>query len=282
MSILTAPSLRWTATLAIAGSVLANLPFRAEAADDGQWHFRVTPYLWFPAMSGSLDAEVPGLLGPTAGVPRQLDVSTTVNPDSYLSSLQMAAMVSAEASKGKWSILTDIVYTDFSNQDMKIDRAIDRQLQLPAPVSRQARMDLSATIWTLAAGYRVVDDRSWSLDLIGGLRYLEMNSDLTVTLEGPAGRALRSQKASVDMSDWDGIVGLRGQVSIQDTKWFVPFYADVGTGDSELTWQGMLGVGYRFDWGEATLVWRALGYQFDNNNMDLTMNGPGLGVSFRW
>jgi hypothetical protein len=62
----------------------------------------------------------------------------------------------------------------------------------------------------------------------------------------------------------------------------VPDYADIGTGDSNLTRQAMLGVGYRFDWGEVTLAYRALDYDFDQHDADMTLYGPGLGVGFRW
>ena len=35
---------------------------------------------------------------------------------------------------------------------------------------------------------------------------------------------------------WDGIVGLRGNVKL-DKYWYLPYYFDVGTGASDLTWQ---------------------------------------------
>jgi hypothetical protein len=86
----------------------------------------------------------------------------------------------------------------------------------------------------------------------------------------------------MDEDYWDGIVGARGQIRLGNTPWFMPFCADIGTGSSDLTWQALLGVGYRFDWGEATFAWRAMGYELDGDNVDLTFNGPGLGVGFRW
>jgi len=30
----------------------------------------------------------------------------------------------------------------------------------------------------------------------------------------------------------------------ESRKWFVPYYLDVGTGESDLTWQAMGGIGY--------------------------------------
>jgi len=34
-----------------------------------------------------------------------------------------------------------------------------------------------------------------------------------------------------------------GACSEGDSGWFVPFYLDVGTGPSTVTWQGLLGIG---------------------------------------
>lgn len=65
-------------------------------------------------------------------------------------------------------------------------------------------------------------------------------------------------------------------------RWFIPYYADIGTGDSDLTWQVLTGVGYAFDWGDLSLSIRGLSYEFDQDDADLRMTGPALEVSFRW
>jgi hypothetical protein len=109
-----------------------------------------------------------------------------------------------------------------------------------------------------------------------------MSSDLEIQVLRSGGRFYRERKVSLDQDLWDGIVGARGQILFPSSNWFIPYYADVGTGDCNLTWQAMLGLGYRFDWGHVTLAYRALGYDFNKDNTDLTLYGPGLGVGFRW
>jgi hypothetical protein len=42
------------------------------------------------------------------------------------------------------------------------------------------------------------------------------------------------------------------------SAWFVPYYLDVGAGDSYLTWQALAGIGYKFKWGETAAFWRYL------------------------
>ena len=67
-----------------------------------------------------------------------------------------------------------------------------------------------------------------------------------------------------------------------DGKWFMPYYADIGTGSNQWTWQALLGVGYRFGWGELSLVVRSLSYYFDDDKLDLRMTGPALGATFNF
>jgi hypothetical protein len=41
----------------------------------------------------------------------------------------------------------------------------------------------------------------------------------------------------------------------------VPFLADVGAGESKLTWQAAGGISYGFKWGEVTAMYRYLSYE---------------------
>jgi len=117
---------------------------------------------------------------------------------------------------------------------------------------------------------------------MAGFRYFAMDSDPTLKLRGTDGLFSREQKVSMDQKEWDGIVGVRGQVLFTETHWFIPYYLDVGTGGSKWTWQALLGLGYRLDWGEVTLAVRSLSYDFDKDDADIRFTGPALGVGFSW
>lgn len=266
---------------AVAFSSLTQAATSGTEAEDGRWHFNLVPYLWFPVMEGSIDTDV-ALPGPLGGEPRQVKVSGDIEPSSYLSDLDMAFMIMGEARKDRWLIYTDLMYMDLGSQDTRIRSVTGPLGDFSTEVARNARTDISSVLWTLGAGYEVVRDPSWSLSVVAGFRYLGLESDLTLSLQDARGRYLRALTASMDEDYWDGIVGARGQIRLGNTPWFMPFYADIGTGSSDLTWQALLGLGYRFDWGEATFAWRAMGYELDGDNVDLTFNGPGLGVGFRW
>jgi hypothetical protein len=272
--------LRFSATLAAIYFLMAA--DSAYGADGQRWRFHVVPYLWFPAVDASAEVTVPSLRGAIGDELGPVSLSTDVGPSDYLDNLNMAFMALGEARKGPWSVYTDLLYTSFGTSETNLRRVTGPRGNLDAEVSRNARTDLSTTAWTLAGGYRAVERATFELDLMAGLRYLTMSSDLELQLVGSDGRFYRQPSLSLDQDKWDGIVGARGRLLFPGAAWFAPYYVDIGTGGSDFTWQAMLGVGYRFTWGEVTLAYRALGYELDKNDMDLTLHGPALGAGFRW
>ena len=64
----------------------------------------------------------------------------------------------------------------------------------------------------------------------------------------------------------------------------MPYYLDVGTGNSDLTWQALAGIGYSFKWGEMIAAWRYLDYEMpsDKRIADMNFSGPAVGAVFRW
>jgi hypothetical protein len=87
------------------------------------------------------------------------------------------------------------------------------------------------------------------------------------------------------VSNWDAIAGLKGRVALGEGRhWFVPYYFDVGTGESSLTWQAMAGVGYSFGWGDVTLAWRHIDYDMKSGKSieSVSFDGPGVAAAFRW
>lgn len=82
---------------------------------------------------------------------------------------------------------------------------------------------------------------------------------------------------------WDGIVGLRGIAEIND-RWAFRYYGDVGTGDSDVTWQLAALFDYSFNerW-TGSFGYRHLEYEFDKPVAALTetsVTGPILGIRY--
>jgi hypothetical protein len=268
------------AALAVLG--LSASPAIAQAGDevdpyDGDWHFRLTPYLWLPNVNGTIDGY---LLGSDLGDSR---VSSEIGPNDYLKNLKLGAMATGEVRKGEWSLLTDIIYIDFGDQRSRVRNISGLEGRSLGSIDRNATTSLSATVWTLAGARTLVNKPMGTLDLLAGFRYVDVATELKLNIIGSGGRLNASTRRSRGLTEWDGIVGVKGRVRFGESRWTLPYYLDVGTGSSNWTWQALLGVGYAFDWGDINLSIRSLSYDFNGkNDADLRMTGPTLGATFRW
>lgn len=265
---------------ALLGAAPASTVAVAAEADpfDGGWHFTLIPYVWLPNINTKLTHDFPS--APTD------QIQSEVGPNDYLENLQFTLMLTAEVRKGPWSAFSDILYLDLGNQDTRVRGITGPGGRELVDLGMETETGLNGTLWTLAGAYTAVQRPEGHLDLFLGLRYMGLETDLDWTFERDSDRPdfdrLRTGQSSKDWANWDAIIGVKGQIRLGDTAWFVPYYLDLGTGDSELTWQAMLGVGYRFDWGSANLSIRSLSYEFDEADARLRFTGPSLGVSFLW
>ena len=103
---------------------------------------------------------------------------------------------------------------------------------------------MSSWVVHAARGYNVYDRERTTTDLVFGVRYLDLASDLFLNLS--VGSPDISESVSIDLSGdvWDAIVGARGVISLGD-RWFLPWGANIGAGESDLTWQAMAGIGFK-------------------------------------
>lgn len=258
--------------LALVG-VGAAVPTPAGAAEDrfdGNWHLNVTPYLWLPAINGTVNY--------SQG--RGGSISAQVDPGSYLQNLDFAGMLTGEARKGNWSAFTDYIYLHLSGSNPAVKSVSDPAGNVQVPVNLGGSTSVISNVWTLAGGYTVWHEAPGHLEVFVGTRLLNFDSSVGWNFSTPIGLITPGGKVSQTLTKWDGIAGLRGQIRFGESKWFMPYYADIGAGSDNWTWQAILGVGYRFGWGELSLVVRSLSYYFDDDKLDLRMTGPALGATF--
>ena len=261
---------------------LIRVPLAQASADE--WSFNVTPYFWFFDIEGDLR------YSPRAGGSPHVEISNS----DLLENLDFGLMLSGEARKGRWSIFTDVMYFDLSSQESRV-KAIDFNLGGPInPTSTSLDLGTSSSLeaweWTLAGGYGVITGPTVALDVFGGFRFFSADAStdwqLSATVSGPGPGQVFQRTGSISQSEdlWDAIVGVRGQVRLWDSNWYVPYYFDIGTGDSDLTWQGMLGLSYRFGWGDIKFAYRYLYYDTDEGKLfdNLDFEGPALGLTFRF
>jgi hypothetical protein len=271
---------RGVAALAIGAAALASPVASAEDANefDGQWHYGLTVYGWFPAMT--TDATFALRNGATASP------SVTVKPKDYLSDLQFGAMGAFQARNGNVTLFTDIVYADISSLSSKVTRLHTPDGDITPPVNIDVNVGLKELIWTLGAGYTVARSDQGNFDLLAGARYGSLKTSLGVNVFGPNGNLGTSANTDANKDVWTGIIGFKGNLRLSDDgKWYMPFEADIGAGSSSATsGNAILAVGYKFSWGDLVGGWRYLSYNMGSNApiQKLIMSGPALGATFRW
>ncbi len=249
-----------------------------DASAGGDWRYSLSVYGYVPSLSG--DSSFPASSGST------VDVSG----DEILDALKFTFMGAFDAHNGRWGVFTDFIYLDLGDtkrgtRDFTVDgRAV------PASVSADLSWDLKGVLWTLGGQYRLVSEPSLRLDGLAGARLFSMKPSLRWSINGDLGPIAgvgRTGSSELSETLWDGIVGAKGRFVIGDSgsKWTLPFYVDVGTGESRLTWQAAAGVSYAFSWGELTGMWRHISYDMKSDSgpiKDLRFSGPMLGATFRW
>jgi hypothetical protein len=264
-----------TATTQCAAATAAALSLMiasAAHADANDWQFKVTPYLWLPSVSATLGFEPPDSGGSRADT-------------DLLKHLEFAFFLNAEAMKGDWGLAFDFVYCDFSKESGRVTNIVGPGGGIEIPVNTGTTVGLSGTLFSPTGTYALMRSSNANIDLLAGMRYTHISSTLDwsfatslPSLPGQTGSA----QTKVDL--YDGIVGVRGRVNFGDSHWFMPFYLDAGAGSSKFTWQGLLGVGYGFGWGDLLLAYRELSLEQggSGNVQRLTFSGPTLGASFRF
>ena len=223
------------------------------------WRFSVTPYAWALGISGSVSYNDTRL--------GQVEMS----PGNVLSNLNGAAMVVAQAQRGRLGFYLDAIYGDLT-----VDNS--RTVQ-QASLNASTRIDM--TILTVAPSYTLHQSPSLILDGVLGARFLWQNASTTIRL-AETGQSVTGQ-ASVNLAD--AIVGLKGRYNLGSSGYFVPFYVDIGGGQSSsLTTQAYVGLGHTFDWGDISLVAKNVYYQFMPNvrTVDLNLFGVAAAATFRF
>jgi hypothetical protein len=63
----------------------------------------------------------------------------------------------------------------------------------------------------------------------------------------------------------------------------MPYYYDIGAGDSDMTWQASAGIGSHFDKWDLVLTYRYLDFDLDGAALDdLNVRGPLIGVRYHF
>jgi hypothetical protein len=234
------------------------LPSGALAQSEDGWDWAIAPmYLWGASMDGDVTVK---------GVSNEVDMSFS----DIFDMLEFVGTLHFEGRTGTNGFFTDLTYMDLAPE-----------IALPGSTA-EAEAGITMTLIE-AAGFHRFPGEKTSFDLIYGLRYVDMDADLVLTVPPP----LPSPIEVGGGQDWtDAMIGGRMLTELSP-KWNFTARADLASGGSDLTWNLQLLFDYAISRG-----WRlALGYRHldidyedgagdDLFRFDAAMSGPLLGVAY--
>ena len=229
------------------------VPITANAAD---WQFKLAPYMWFAGLQGDV-ATIPGV--PSAPI--------DVSPSQAIEDTEAALMLMFEARRGRHGLFVDFIYTDVRSED-----------EVFPNLGISLRSVSKSTVLSGAYQYRMVDSDASSLDLMGGLRYWEVDSFLAFT--GPAAISGRNKE------DWvDPFIGLKGYYRFGNSKFYTSYGASVGGFDvgSKLFYDLNLNLGYQWTDSIGTVIgYRLFDVDYDHKGFVWDVEQAGFGIGLAW
>jgi hypothetical protein len=234
-------------------SAVVALPVLAPPSHADDWQFEVAPYLWVAGMDGDITIEG-----------QDFDVSADF--EDILDQTRYGGSVILAANRGHWVNFLQLDYLALEDDDIEPRRSRE------FIVRDDLHLEVDTLLLTAATGYRVPIGQRHSLDVMAGLRYAGIKTDIDRN---------RAGNLNSDRDIYDGIVMVRPQIRFGDHWYLMPSFS-VGTGDSDLTWEVFPEIIYqpgdlRFRFG-----YRNLNYDSGENDeeIDFSMRGLLLGVGF--
>lgn len=228
-------------------------PGVAAAAD---WEFKLAPYLWFAGLEGDV-ATIPGV------PPAPIDVS----PSQAIEDTEAALMLMFDARRGRHGLFVDFLYTDVRSTE-----------EVFPNLGVSLRSVSKSTVLSGAYQYRLAEGEANNLDLMGGLRYWEVDSALSFT--GPLEVSGRNKE------DWvDPFIGLKGYHRFGSSKFYTSYGAAVGGFDagSKLFYDLNLNLGYQWTDSIGTVVgYRLFDVDYDHKGFLWDVEQAGWGLGLAW
>ena len=255
---------RLTGLVALAGFLFLSSS-SAQAAE--KWEWELTPYVWGSGVR--VDVSING--NPTIGA----DASFS----QILDKLDLAGMLHFEGRNGKVGFFTDAIFMSLSDEQT-------RSADPPLPGGTQTESDLDMGMYEAGGFYRP-GGKEFGFDFLYGLRLIDYDQDVTITIPPPVSAATSANTSSLYT---DGIVGARYSMPM-GKRWYFAIRGDVGGGDANVEWNGVATFGFKCDQkGKYRVVG---GYRYfkadlddEENDVDIesdaTFQGPYLGFTFKF
>lgn len=241
----------------VAGIVLST-PARAE-----DWKYSFAPYFW--AADISLDHKING--DPV--------LAADVDFSDLLDKLELAFLGHLEMSTDKGGFFADAIWMSLTSADERSGGGLLDGTEI--------RTDLAMGVYEFGAFYHPTKPGT-GFDLIFGVRAIDIDQDIQIELPNDEDHV----RSETEETLTDAFVGIRAGGPIGG-GFDLMIRGDVGTGDTDLTWNAIGSIGYRFgskDQFDVRAGWKQMSIHLEDagtettTESDITMKGPIVG--FNW
>lgn len=228
------------------------------------WALQMTPYVW-----------AAGLKGDISPFRRAPDISVEKSFSDVLEDLNVAAFLNVYGRHGRFVAVGDLLYVDTT--DARQVGALPVIGQIP---TLDVSIDSRQVSGTLMGGYQLYATPDANFALLAGFRAWDISNAVTVIT--PIGAASYEESFS-----WvDPIVGARAFVRLAD-RLSLQVQADIGGfgAGSERTWQALGTLNYELtEHLSVSAGYKVLDtdYESDGHLFDTTLQGPALGITYRF
>lgn len=241
--------------------VLVALFSAKPALAEEPWQFRLSPYAWLAGAKGNVGT-----------IPGEPTVPIDVSPWDAAKDVDGALMLMLDARKGRHGILADLLYA-------KVEPEFT---VLPPPIDLGLTASTATTMATLAYQYQLFREEGTVVDLLAGLRYWRMDTELRFSggLGFLAGRSIRNRESWLDPA-----IGAKARAPLGGSR----FYFEGGAGiggfgvGSELFYEINANVGYQWNKSIGTTIGYRMfdvDYQDDGYIYDVRQQGWQLGLTW--
>jgi len=261
-------------SIVLTAIMLAVTPLKLQAEESilsKDWQFDAQIYVWAADFSGDMHIDIVDKT-----VPFDIPFSTLVD------NLKMGFYGSFEARKEKWLIFTDVVYLNVETDHA----APDPGNIFLAPSPRSISMNGGAV--NLVGGYNLLVKGKSRLDLIAGARYLDLGSEFALHVDSTIAGKTTTLFFPIDMGTaLDAVIGVKGKYAFANAnRWSIPYYLDIGAGDSDFTWQALTGISYQAaTWVDVALTYRHMEWDLKSTDGvidNVSFSGPSFGAIFHF
>lgn len=234
-------------SLGFSGGDIAPVEPVVETQVEQEWEYGAEIYLWGASING------------TSGNGSPMDIDF----NDLLDNLRMGGMGAFSAQKDKWTLLADIIYLDVNEKNLGVVGPRGGELN---------SIGMKSWIIQPMASYAVYETDTDRFELLAGARYLYIKTPI----------GFNDVKITPSDDAWNGVIGVRGTHDFTD-KWTGTYHLDIGTGDSDLTWQGIAGLAYNFEKYSVHAGYRYIDWDHNGEAIDdLNLGGVFAGVRFRF